>query len=124
MVAYRNHDFGAQALVCRRVSEEFPHDIIVAEEDAAELRRRENAMVLDQVTRYIRRIEPNATRRDICDWIDAGGKTPARRFWTLALGVTLREGATEATIAQAVDEMTALLRLDPNPTHASSAGDR
>jgi AcrR family transcriptional regulator len=38
--------------------------------------------------------------------------TVARRFWTLALGVALREGATEATIADAVDEMTALLRLD------------
>lgn len=38
--------------------------------------------------------------------------TVARRFWTLALGVTLREGATEATIAEAVAEMTSLLRLD------------
>lgn len=36
--------------------------------------------------------------------------TAARRFWTLALGVTLREGATEATVADAVDEMMALLR--------------
>ncbi|MDZ4374549.1 MAG: TetR/AcrR family transcriptional regulator C-terminal domain-containing protein [Phenylobacterium sp.] len=39
--------------------------------------------------------------------------TVARRFWTLALGVALREGATEATIADAVDEMTALLRPAP-----------
>jgi AcrR family transcriptional regulator len=39
--------------------------------------------------------------------------TVARRFWTLALGVTLREGATEASIAEAVDEMTALLRNAP-----------
>jgi AcrR family transcriptional regulator len=39
---------------------------------------------------------------------DAG--TVARRFWTLALGVALREGATEATVADAVEEMVALLR--------------
>ncbi len=38
--------------------------------------------------------------------------TVARRFWTLALGVALREGATEATVAEAVEEMVALLRYD------------
>lgn len=41
--------------------------------------------------------------------------TVARRFWTLALGVALREGATETTVADAVEEMTALLRHDPRP---------
>lgn len=44
--------------------------------------------------------------------------TTARRFWTLALGVTLREGATEATVAEAVEEMVALLahkRAVPKP---------
>ena len=45
--------------------------------------------------------------------------TVARRFWTLALGVALREGATEASVADAVEEMTALLRHDPaGPTRA------
>jgi AcrR family transcriptional regulator len=42
--------------------------------------------------------------------------TVARRFWTLALGVTLREGATESTVADAVEEMTALLRPHSHPT--------
>ncbi|WP_293458263.1 TetR/AcrR family transcriptional regulator C-terminal domain-containing protein [Phenylobacterium sp.] len=36
--------------------------------------------------------------------------TAARRFWTLALGVALREGATEAAMSEAVEEMMALLR--------------
>ena len=46
-------------------------------------------------------------------WPEAeSAATVARRFWTLALGVALREGATEATIAEAVEEMTALLRHD------------
>lgn len=46
-------------------------------------------------------------------WPEAGSAaTAARRFWTLALGVTLREGATEASVAEAADEMMALLRLD------------
>lgn len=76
-------DFGAQALVCQRLVEAFPRDTIVGEEDAAELRKRENAGLLDQVARYVRRALPLATRRDICTWIDAGGGQPARRFWTL-----------------------------------------
>jgi AcrR family transcriptional regulator len=46
-------------------------------------------------------------------WPEAeSAATVARRFWTLALGVALREGATEATVAEAVEEMTALLRHD------------
>lgn len=52
--------------------------------------------------------------------------TVARRFWTLALGVALREGATEATVAQAVDEMTALLRAAPvmrEPAKPETSGD-
>jgi 3'(2'), 5'-bisphosphate nucleotidase len=76
-------DFGAQALICRRLSAEFPNDVIVAEEDALELRKPENAMLLDQVAHYIRRSQPQATRREICEWIDVGGQRTARRFWTL-----------------------------------------
>ena len=54
-------------------------------------------------------------------WSEAeSAATAARRFWTLALGVALREGATEATVPDAVEEMMALLRHDraaarPNP---------
>lgn len=36
--------------------------------------------------------------------------TTARRFWTLALGVALREGATGATGQEEVEEMLALLQ--------------
>ena len=76
-------DFGAQALVCQCLAEAFPRDVIVAEEDAAELRKRENAAQLDLVARYVRRSLPNAVRRDICTWIDIGSSQPADRFWTL-----------------------------------------
>ena len=50
-------------------------------------------------------------RRGWSEAEDAGAV--ARRFWTLALGVALREGATEATVADAVEEMVALLRPQP-----------
>ncbi len=44
--------------------------------------------------------------------------TVARRFWTLALGIALREGATEASVGEAVEEMMALLRHDRHTTEA------
>ena len=56
-------------------------------------------------------------------WSEAeSAATVARRFWTLALGVALREGATEASVPEAVEEMVALLRLDHMP-HRSKTGD-
>jgi len=55
-------------------------------------------------------------------WSEAeAAATVARRFWTLALGVALREGATEATVAEAVEEMVALLRHDRPPAAALAA---
>jgi 3'(2'), 5'-bisphosphate nucleotidase len=76
-------DFGAQALVCQRLLVNFPHDIIVGEEDSAELQKAENATRLAQVTRYVQRFIPQATPSKICGWIDAGNGAITRRFWTL-----------------------------------------
>ena len=76
-------DFGAQALICQRLAEAFPRDPIVAEEDADDLRKDEHALLLDQVTKYVRRTLPNATRRDICDWVGSGRSPSNGRFWTL-----------------------------------------
>ena len=57
-------------------------------------------------------------------WSSAEDAAPvARRFWTLALGVALREGATEATVAEAVEEMVALLRHDRLPARSTIAGE-
>lgn len=76
-------DFGAQALVCQYLRAEFPHDMIVGEEDSTDLRQPENSDMLAQVTRYVQRFIPAATPPEICGWIDAGNGTVASRFWTL-----------------------------------------
>jgi AcrR family transcriptional regulator len=57
-------------------------------------------------------------------WTGAETAIAARRFWTLALGVALREGATEATVADAVEEMLELLRPDPAAAQLSRVGAR
>jgi 3'(2'), 5'-bisphosphate nucleotidase len=77
-------DFGSQALVCRALREGFPGDPIVAEEDSADLRRPENAVLLGQVVRDVEQIRPCRDAAEVCDWIDAGGaRQYSRRFWTL-----------------------------------------
>jgi 3'(2'), 5'-bisphosphate nucleotidase len=86
-------DFGSQALIARALAEAFPEDPVVAEEDSAELRRRENAPILDQVLRHVRAVRASVdpgdgTVRleadDVCRWIDLGDTSEYRdRFWTI-----------------------------------------
>jgi 3'(2'), 5'-bisphosphate nucleotidase len=85
-------DFGSQALICRALAEAFPSDPVIAEEDAADLKRRENAAVLEKVIRHVRagRSRTGAEAASaigaplVCQWIDHGGATGySTRFWTL-----------------------------------------
>ena len=53
----------------------------------------------------------------------AGGDdtaTTARRFWTLALGIALREGATGAGVEEVVEEMLILLQTGARQTGRSA----
>ena len=76
-------DFGSQALVCQQLQAAFPNDVIVAEEDSAQLQTAENGDKLAQVTGYVRQFHPGALSQEICGWIDAGNGSVADRFWTL-----------------------------------------
>jgi 3'(2'), 5'-bisphosphate nucleotidase len=77
-------DFGSQSLVCRALAEAFPGDPVVAEEDSADLRRAENAAIVEQVVRHVRHTRAVASSNDVCRWIDHGGNRGyAARFWTL-----------------------------------------
>jgi 3'(2'), 5'-bisphosphate nucleotidase len=76
-------DFGAQALICQGLKSAFPDDAIVAEENADQLRAPQNAEKLAQVTHFVRYFRPEASPRQICEWIDKGNDALAERFWTL-----------------------------------------
>ena len=76
-------DFGAQALVCQRVITAFPQDIIVGEEDSADLQKSENIPKLTKVTQFVQRFHADATPQLVCEWIDRGNGAVAERFWTL-----------------------------------------
>ncbi|MEA3439044.1 MAG: 3'(2'),5'-bisphosphate nucleotidase [Chloroflexota bacterium] len=76
-------DFASQALISRMLTEAFPEDALVAEEDAAGLRAAEGYDNLNQVTKFVKRSIPEAAPASVCDWIDRGQGSSGKRFWTL-----------------------------------------
>ncbi len=77
-------DFGSQAVVCRVIGDTFPNDTIIAEEDSAELQVLENADFLHRIHDEVCRHCVEASKDQICRWIDRGGATDfTHRFWTL-----------------------------------------
>lgn len=81
-------DFGSQALICKAISDAFPDDIIVAEENAQALKK--NPQLLERVTKYVQRFVPKETQNinkflteKVCDWIDLGSSDIRDSFWTL-----------------------------------------
>ncbi len=75
-------DFGSQALICQAISEAFPDDVIVAEEDSQALQ--ENPQLMQRVTGYVDRFAAGiSSDQTVRDWIDRGGGEVGERFWTL-----------------------------------------
>lgn len=76
-------DFASQAIICRRLSESFPDDAIVAEEDSAALREPDNQTALEQVVFYVNSVRGEATTDEVCAWIDRGNAEAGGRYWVL-----------------------------------------
>jgi 3'(2'), 5'-bisphosphate nucleotidase len=79
-------DFASQAVVCKALMDAFPADPVVGEEDAKELRQRDNATLLGAVVGHVVKAKGAASPQDVLSWIDRGGATPdgsMNRYWTL-----------------------------------------
>ncbi|HEY0984054.1 3'(2'),5'-bisphosphate nucleotidase [Schlesneria sp. T3-172] len=77
-------DFASQAVICHGLSQSFPADPIIAEEDSMALHQEENEGFLREIHALINAHYQTATHNEICDWIDRGGsKEFAPRQWTL-----------------------------------------
>jgi HAL2 family 3'(2'),5'-bisphosphate nucleotidase len=76
-------DFAVQALIARRLAEWLPGAALVGEESADVLQLEEGVETLDQVTRFVRRVLPDATQEEVCGLIDRGIGEPPSEFWTL-----------------------------------------
>jgi 3'(2'), 5'-bisphosphate nucleotidase len=76
-------DFAAQALVGYLLSQAFPSDFMIAEEDSTALTSASSEGMLEQVASFIQRHVKQATPNHVCEWIDFGRTDTANRFWTL-----------------------------------------
>jgi 3'(2'), 5'-bisphosphate nucleotidase len=80
-------DFGVQALIARRLAEQFPGSMLIGEEQASALRLAEGVTTLDQITTFVRTSIPDATPEEVCNLIDRGNQPedsrPPETFWTL-----------------------------------------
>jgi 3'(2'), 5'-bisphosphate nucleotidase len=76
-------DFGSQAIICKMLSEAFPADPIVAEEDATALAQPNMASYLAQVTDHVQSIVAEATPEAVISWINRGNGQVGSRYWTL-----------------------------------------
>lgn len=78
-------DYGAQALVLDTIAKAFPDDPAVGEEDSSDLRKDENAELLQRVTEYVQKIDLALDTDSILNSIDRGNHSGGAkgRFWTL-----------------------------------------
>ncbi|OQY34971.1 MAG: 3'(2'),5'-bisphosphate nucleotidase [Anaerolineaceae bacterium 4572_5.1] len=76
-------DFASQALVSYFLMQQFPDAVLVGEEASDVLREEGAEHLLKQVTGYAARFVPESTPDTVCEWIDRGAASPAKRFWTL-----------------------------------------
>ncbi|MBN1537556.1 MAG: 3'(2'),5'-bisphosphate nucleotidase [Anaerolineales bacterium] len=76
-------DFASQAVVAWLLTQDFPEDPLVAEENAEALRQPSGRQMLELVTHYIAQFTPQATPESVCDWVDKGATEPGPRFWCL-----------------------------------------
>jgi 3'(2'), 5'-bisphosphate nucleotidase len=76
-------DYGAQAVICRVLAQEFPSDPVVGEEDAEALRADDAADARAKVAAYVARHVAGAPATDVLAWIDHGNGRVSPRYWTL-----------------------------------------
>jgi 3'(2'), 5'-bisphosphate nucleotidase len=78
-------DFGAQAIVTLELKQEFPNLKMVGEEDAAELRDPENAVLCQKVAANVNEVAPELSVDQILDLIDVGTYEGGAKgqHWTL-----------------------------------------
>ncbi len=77
-------DYASQAIVARLLSQAFPHDPIIGEEDAGELRLPEQTAFRQAIHEELRGAGIVADDEQLFAWIDhCSAKTYCDRFWTL-----------------------------------------
>lgn len=76
-------DLAIQALIARRLCEDYPNDALMAEENASLLRAEPDGVFSRQVVEIVRRVIRDASREQLVTWIERGDMGTGCRTWTL-----------------------------------------
>ena len=77
-------DLAIQALVSRRLAEQYPNDALVGEESNDVFADEAGQKLLDQVTGFVQRFEPSENRTSVASWIERGrDEGGENRYWVL-----------------------------------------
>lgn len=77
-------DLAIQALISRRLAEQFPNDALVGEESNDVFADEAGQKLLDQVTGFVQRFEPSENRTSVASWIERGrDEGGENRYWVL-----------------------------------------
>jgi 3'(2'), 5'-bisphosphate nucleotidase len=76
-------DFAIQALIARRLGEDFPNDVVMAEEDASLLCAEPEGVFSKHVVEIVRHVIRDANSEQVVAWIERGGMGTSSRTWTL-----------------------------------------
>ena len=78
-------DYASQAIICSMLAQDFPDDVVVGEEDAAELRQDDQQHVLAAVMDQVQAVTDNCIDEEtVLSWIDLGGaNADTNVYWTL-----------------------------------------
>ncbi len=77
-------DLAIQALISRRLAEQFPNDALVGEESNDVFAGEDGQKLLNQVTGFVQRFEPSETPSSVASWIERGrDEGDENRYWVL-----------------------------------------
>lgn len=78
-------DYASQAIVCCMLADAFAEDVVVGEEDAAQLRKEDQAHIRRAVMDQVQAVNDNCIDEEtVLSWIDLGGaNADTDSYWTL-----------------------------------------
>ncbi len=77
-------DLAIQALISRRLVEQYPNDALVGEESNDVFTGENGQKLLEQVTGFVQRFEPSETTSSVASWIERGrDEGDENRYWVL-----------------------------------------
>ena len=76
-------DYALQALVGKRIRDEYPGAVLVAEESSETIRKPENSGISGVITKFLNESIPEVTPQEMQDWTDIGSSETEERYWVL-----------------------------------------